>query len=260
MCLALANQGARVIAFGGFAADVSGLADFVEPPRPVPSRADTGRILRGDDLGRVVWRQCEASSRESLVDRGLEFARRRSAQGRFYFISNSSARRHHRLGPARHQGRPRDRARSDAGRQCMTRADPVDNRWRPRGPPRAAGRVNRSSWSTGATVAVTRRHRRRSPARRSPSTAPGMLHFVAGGPALPAAADDRPARRRGRHSGGDDREGVLRDGHVLDAFSAAERTCRSLASRSRAGPRQRAGSSQWTRPRDADWPALPARR
>ena len=30
-------------------------------------------------------------ARESLVDRGLDFARRRSAQGRFYFISNSSA-------------------------------------------------------------------------------------------------------------------------------------------------------------------------
>ena len=35
--LALANQGARVIAFGGFAADVAGPGGSVEPPRPVPS-------------------------------------------------------------------------------------------------------------------------------------------------------------------------------------------------------------------------------
>ena len=86
--LALANQGARVLAVGGLAADISGLADLSNR-REQFRRADTGRILRGDNLDALL--AGAGISRESLVDRGLEFARRRSEQGRFYFIRNSSA-------------------------------------------------------------------------------------------------------------------------------------------------------------------------
>ena len=105
--VALAEQGANVVVFGNLAADVSGLADlsrrrdqyrrllagisFGSPGARGVVRARVGRgsILRGSDLEVLLT---EAGiARESLVDRGLEFARRRSAQGRFYFISNSSA-------------------------------------------------------------------------------------------------------------------------------------------------------------------------
>ena len=103
----LASQGATVLAIGDFAADVTGLADL--PGRRQQLRralaaiqfgtADAGgiaeapvgrgRILRGDNLETLLARA--KVSRESMVDRGLEFARRRSEQGRFYFIRNSRA-------------------------------------------------------------------------------------------------------------------------------------------------------------------------
>lgn len=85
--LTLANQGARVIAFGGLATDVSGLPDLSNR-RDQFRRADTGRIVRGDNLEALL--ASAGIARESLVDRGLEFVRRRSEQDRFYFISNSS--------------------------------------------------------------------------------------------------------------------------------------------------------------------------
>ena len=103
----LASQGATVLAIGGFAADVAGLADL--PGRREQLRravgaiqfgpADAGgiaeapvgrgRILRGNNLETLLARA--KVSRESMVDRGLEFARRRSEHGRFYFVSNTSA-------------------------------------------------------------------------------------------------------------------------------------------------------------------------
>lgn len=105
--VALANRGASVLTLGGVAADVSGLADVSSrrdqmrraiaamPFGPADAngiaeaRVGRGRILRGGDLDALLARA--QVSRESLVDHGLEFARRRSADGRFYFISNSSA-------------------------------------------------------------------------------------------------------------------------------------------------------------------------
>ena len=103
----LANQGATVLAIGGFAADVTGLADLSSRREQLrraiaaiqfgaadaggiaEARVGRGRILRGDNLETLLARAKIA--RESMVDHGLEFARRRSEQGRFYFISNSSA-------------------------------------------------------------------------------------------------------------------------------------------------------------------------
>ena len=104
---ALANQGATVLVVGGFASDVSGLADLASrtdrlrsaiaavPFAPVDAggiseaRVGRGRIFRSDNLETLLARA--GITRESLVDHGLAFARRRSEQGRFYFISNGSA-------------------------------------------------------------------------------------------------------------------------------------------------------------------------
>lgn len=104
--MALASQGATVLAFGGLAADVSGLADLTRRRDELQrvtagirfgapntrgvaeARVGRGRILRGDDLEALL--ASSGIARESLVERGLEFARRRSGQGRFYFISNTS--------------------------------------------------------------------------------------------------------------------------------------------------------------------------
>ncbi len=101
------NKAPTCVAFGGLASDVSGLADlprrrdqfrrllaglaFGSPDARGVARARVGRgsILRGDDLEALLSES--GIARESLVDRGLEFARRQSAQGRFYFVSNSSS-------------------------------------------------------------------------------------------------------------------------------------------------------------------------
>jgi hypothetical protein len=108
--VALANEGASVITLGGFAADVAGLADLssrreqfrrviaaiqfgaADADGIAEARVGSGRILRGDNLETLLARARVA--REPMVDRGLEFARRRSGHGRFYFISNSSAADH----------------------------------------------------------------------------------------------------------------------------------------------------------------------
>ncbi len=103
----LANQGATVLAIGGFAADVTGLADLSNRREQLrgaiaaiqfgaadaggiaEARVGRGRILRGDNLETLLARA--KVSREAMVDHGLEFARRRAEQGRVYFVSNSSA-------------------------------------------------------------------------------------------------------------------------------------------------------------------------
>jgi hypothetical protein len=102
----IAEQGASVVVVGDLSADVSGLADqsrrrdqlrrlvagisFGTPDARGVARASVGHggILRGGDLEALLSES--GIARESLVDRGLEFARRRSAEGRFYFVSNSS--------------------------------------------------------------------------------------------------------------------------------------------------------------------------
>jgi hypothetical protein len=102
----LARQGTTVLAFRGLAADVSGLADLSrrrdELQRAIAglefgapdgggvaeARVGRGRIFRGDDLDTLLSRA--GIARETLVDRGLQFARRRVEQGRIYFINNPS--------------------------------------------------------------------------------------------------------------------------------------------------------------------------
>jgi hypothetical protein len=104
--LALARAGAPVVAFKGLANDVAGYGDWerrrarlarLRDGIPLGSadadgvrhaRVGKGEILHGDDLERLLGRASVA--RETLVDRGLQFARRAHQGGRYYFIANSS--------------------------------------------------------------------------------------------------------------------------------------------------------------------------
>jgi alpha-L-rhamnosidase len=106
--LALARDGATVIAFRGMPSDVSGLADLevrrarfkriLEDVRFVPADSQgisvalvgRGRVIEGDDLGGLLARA--GVEREPLVDRGLQFVRRADGQGRFYYLANRSGR------------------------------------------------------------------------------------------------------------------------------------------------------------------------
>jgi len=102
--LDLARAGATVIAYRGLPEDVPGLHDlearrarlyqlveqlaFDGPDARGVRRARLGRgaVLAGDDLEALLEKAGVA--REPLVDRGLAFARRRHAGGRYYFVSN----------------------------------------------------------------------------------------------------------------------------------------------------------------------------
>lgn len=102
--LTLARGGAVVVSLRGWPSAVSGLGDlqvrrerFTRAGAAVrfgPADADgisdarlnRGRILRGNDIERLLGRAGVA--RERLVDESLQFARRADARGRVYFISN----------------------------------------------------------------------------------------------------------------------------------------------------------------------------
>jgi hypothetical protein len=105
--VSLARNGAVVVAFNGLPDEVAGLGDLeqrrsqfqmlrngirFDSSDAAVSEAPVGRgrILRGNDLDRLLARA--GVSRESLVDRGLQFARRRHDAGRYYFITNSGDR------------------------------------------------------------------------------------------------------------------------------------------------------------------------
>ena len=104
--VALATDGASVIALGG--SRPMSRAWRIWRIDAIACGARCGHSVRRHRRGRHCgsrrrsrphpsWRQSRdvadagEVSRESLVDRGLEFARRRSEQGRFYFLSNTSA-------------------------------------------------------------------------------------------------------------------------------------------------------------------------
>jgi hypothetical protein len=102
--LALARDGANVIAFKGLAEDVGGMADLAnrrsrfralretarfaaEQAGIREARVGRGRVLDGGDLEQLLSRVSVA--RETLVDQALEFTRRAYGSGRAYFIVNS---------------------------------------------------------------------------------------------------------------------------------------------------------------------------
>ncbi len=102
--LDLARAGATVIAYRGLPQDVPGLHDleprrarlrqlaeslaFGAPDARGVRQAPLGRgtVLLGDDLEALLERAGVA--RETLVDHGLAFVRRRHADGRYYFVAN----------------------------------------------------------------------------------------------------------------------------------------------------------------------------
>ena len=104
----LARDGANVVAFKGLPEDVAGLADLArrrsrftalrDSIMSAPSaesgireaRVGRGMMVEGADIERLLARV--AVSREALVDRGLEFTRRKYGPGRAYFVVNSSDR------------------------------------------------------------------------------------------------------------------------------------------------------------------------
>ena len=106
--LELARQGATVVSYGGWPADVSGVSDldgkrarFKAAIGAIAFGAagsdgireaavGSGRVLQGSDLNRLLARA--NVQREPMVDQGLQFARRTDAMGRVYFISNASDR------------------------------------------------------------------------------------------------------------------------------------------------------------------------
>jgi hypothetical protein len=106
--LALARDGANVIAFKGLAEDVAGMADLANRRSRFKAlretiafgtadqtgireaRAGRGAVLDGGDLEQLLARA--GISRETLVDHGLEFTRRKYGAGRAYFIVNTGER------------------------------------------------------------------------------------------------------------------------------------------------------------------------
>ncbi|MET0624029.1 MAG: glycosyl hydrolase [Pyrinomonadaceae bacterium] len=107
--LALARQGATVVVRRSLPADVPGLANldarraalrrltsqlsFAETDTPGvrAARVGAGRFLVGDDLTRLLAHA--GTRRETLVEKGLSFTRRRYAGGAYYFILNRGAER-----------------------------------------------------------------------------------------------------------------------------------------------------------------------
>ncbi len=102
--LDLARQGATVVSYGGWPADVSGVADLdgkrarfkaaigsvafgaADADGIREAAVGSGRVLQGTDLTRLLARA--KVQRETMVDQALQFARRSDAMGRVYFISN----------------------------------------------------------------------------------------------------------------------------------------------------------------------------
>jgi hypothetical protein len=104
--LEFARQGATVVSYGGWPADVSGVSDLdgkrarfkaaigaiafgaAGPDGIREAAVGSGRVLQGSDLKRLLARA--KVPREPMVDQGLQFARRTDVMGRVYFISNTS--------------------------------------------------------------------------------------------------------------------------------------------------------------------------
>ena len=180
--IALARDGASVVVFRGLPADVSGFADLDERRarfRQLRDRAAT--LPTVDDLDRRL--DLLGTHREPLVDRGLEFARRRYAGGRVYFLLNSTGRE------------VRDWIPLDVRTPSAVIFDPMSGR-------RGDARVRRSAGGTaevfltlapGESLLVQTGARVGEPFATHETAGPPIeldgpwtLQFVAGGPELPA--------------------------------------------------------------------------
>jgi hypothetical protein len=101
----LAKRGATIIVQNSLPSDVSGWGDLEQRRNDFKrlvaglrfakengadiqsAKAGNGRFLLGKDLGQLL--SFAGIKRESLVDRGLQFVRRKYDKGRYYFVLNS---------------------------------------------------------------------------------------------------------------------------------------------------------------------------
>jgi glycosyl hydrolase family 106( putative alpha-L-rhamnosidase) len=85
----LAQAGAVVVTFKGMADEVSGYVDLDRRRARLRELRGTARMAAADDAASLE-RLLEGAGvlREALVDRGLQFTRRRHGDGRYYFIRN----------------------------------------------------------------------------------------------------------------------------------------------------------------------------
>ncbi len=187
--IALAREGAQVVVFRRRPADVSGFADLDKRRARFNQLRDQAATLPTvDDLDRFL--DLLGTHREPLVDRGLEFVRRRfgaggdsAGQGRYYFIVNSSGRE------------VRGWIPFDVRATSAVVFDPMSGR-------RGDARVRSAGWmaevfltlAAGESLIVQTGARTGEPyVVREPAGAPIDVHgpwgvrFAAGGPELPAA-------------------------------------------------------------------------
>ena len=88
----LAKAGAVIVTYKGVAGDVSGYAEGTRRRERLRSLQAAARLRGAEDAGTLERLLAEAGvRREALVDRGLQFARRREAGQRSYFIRNATS-------------------------------------------------------------------------------------------------------------------------------------------------------------------------
>lgn len=202
--LELARGGAVVIAYRGLPDDVPGLHDvparrarlrarvaelaFAPADERGVRRAALGRgaVLAGDDLEALL--AAGGVARESLVDRGLAFERRRRNGGRLYFVSNPNATGYDDWLPLATQAR------------AVALFDPMSGargwaRLRPRGSGGSEVRVQLRPggsiimWTDPGGESTGEPWPYRTPSGPTqPIDGPWTLRFVRGGPALPHPA------------------------------------------------------------------------
>ncbi len=197
--IALAREGAQVVVFRGRPADVSGFADLDKRRARFNQLRDQAATLPTvDDLDRLL--DLLGTHREPLVDRGLEFVRRRYAGGRVYFLVNSTGRE------------VRDWIPLDVRTPSAVIFDPMSGR-------RGDARVRRSAGGTaevfltlapGESLLVQTGARAGEPFMTHETAGPPIaldgpwtLQFVAGGPELPSTRSIERLGSWTRFDGGD---------------------------------------------------------
>jgi hypothetical protein len=182
--VALARQGARVVVWKLWPADVSGFVDL--QARQARMRDLIGQnppVVRDDDLEGALTRAGVA--REPLVDRGLMFVRRADDLGRIYFLANRSDRLASGWIPLRlaagtatvfdamtgRRGSAQTRAGASGGMEVYLELNPGEALIVATGQPSTPDRF-------GSYVAT---------AAWLPVEGPWQVRFVQGGPSVPAA-------------------------------------------------------------------------
>ncbi len=181
--VALARQGAHVVVWKSWPADVAGFADLAaHQARLRQLTSGNLPVVPGDDLEAALARA--GAARETLVDRGLMFVRRADAGGRLYFVDNRSDRRVEGWIPFRlanadatifdpmqgRRGLARTRPGAGGAVEVYLELDPGDSLVVAAGRPSSGDRYEFFA-PAGPSIAIP---------------GPWSLRFVSGGPSLPA--------------------------------------------------------------------------